>query len=278
MPSVAAGAVLCWARALGEFGATITFAGNLPGVTQTLPLAVYLELEQRPSGSLRAEPRAAHGRRSSCSCVAARQVASGRGDAMTAWPLDASVQVRRGRLRPRRRLWRCRPGEVVGVLGPNGAGKTTLLRCLAGLERLRAGHVRLDDRALDDPATGVFVPPEQRPTGIVFQDYLLFPHLSVLDNVAFGARARGLHRAASRRTAAALGRAGRTRAVRAAASRRPALGRSGATGRPRPGARVRPGPAAPRRAALGARRRHPRRVPQRPAHATCRRSPGRCSS
>jgi molybdate transport system permease protein len=51
MPSVAAGAVLCWARALGEFGATITFAGNLPGRTQTLPLAVYLELEQDPAAA-----------------------------------------------------------------------------------------------------------------------------------------------------------------------------------------------------------------------------------
>ena len=51
LPSVAAGAVLCWARALGEFGATITFAGNLPGRTQTLPLAVYLELEQDPEAA-----------------------------------------------------------------------------------------------------------------------------------------------------------------------------------------------------------------------------------
>lgn len=51
-PSLAAGATLCWARALGEFGATITFAGNLPGVTQTLPLAVYLALETRPDGAI----------------------------------------------------------------------------------------------------------------------------------------------------------------------------------------------------------------------------------
>ena len=115
--------------------------------------------------------------------------------------LDASVQVRRGVFDLDVDLV-VPAGEVVGVLGPNGAGKSTLLRCLAGLERLRAGRVRLADRTLDDPAAGVFVPPELRPTGIVFQDYLLFPHLSVLDNVAFGARSRGLHRSASRRTAA----------------------------------------------------------------------------
>src|SRR5204862_2568134 len=51
-PSLVAGAVLCWARALGEFGATITFAGNLPGTTQTIPLAVYVALESRPESGL----------------------------------------------------------------------------------------------------------------------------------------------------------------------------------------------------------------------------------
>jgi ABC-type sulfate/molybdate transport systems ATPase subunit len=70
-------------------------------------------------------------------------------------------------------------GEVVAVLGPNGAGKTTLLRALAGL--VEGGHVMLDGVVLDR------LPPEKRPIGVVFQDYLLFPHLSVRDNVAFGA-------------------------------------------------------------------------------------------
>jgi molybdate transport system permease protein len=51
-PSIGAGAMLCWARALGEFGATITFAGNLPGTTQTMPLAVYILLESRPEGAI----------------------------------------------------------------------------------------------------------------------------------------------------------------------------------------------------------------------------------
>ena len=60
-PSLAAGAALTWARALGEFGATITFAGNLPGVTQTMPLAVYLALQEDPGSADRAQPRAARG-------------------------------------------------------------------------------------------------------------------------------------------------------------------------------------------------------------------------
>lgn len=85
-------------------------------------------------------------------------------------------------------------GEVVAVLGPNGAGKTSLLRGLAGLLPLRAGCVSLDGVVLEDPAAGIRIPPERRPIGMVFQNYLLFPHLTVLENVAFGLRSRGTPR------------------------------------------------------------------------------------
>ncbi|MBB2747442.1 UNVERIFIED_ORG: molybdate transport system ATP-binding protein [Microbispora rosea subsp. rosea] len=90
------------------------------------------------------------------------------------------------------------PGEVVALLGPNGAGKTTALRALAGLTAMSGGHINLDGRPLHT------VPPEQRPVGVVFQDYLLFPHLSALDNVAFGPRCQGVPKAEARRVAAAL--------------------------------------------------------------------------
>ncbi|MEQ1788322.1 MAG: ATP-binding cassette domain-containing protein, partial [Acidimicrobiales bacterium] len=94
------------------------------------------------------------------------------------------------------------PGETLAVLGPNGAGKTTLLRSIAGLCPLDDGSVTLDGRALDAPADGVFVPAEDRSLGVVFQGLLLFPHLDVLENVAFGLRARGARRADARATAA----------------------------------------------------------------------------
>jgi molybdate transport system ATP-binding protein len=105
---------------------------------------------------------------------------------------------------------RCRvaDGEVLAVLGPNGAGKSTLLRALAGLLPLREGRIELvsheedtDDGervVLDSPQDGVFVPPERRGIGVVFQDHRLFPHLSVRDNVAYAARVAGADRRRAR--------------------------------------------------------------------------------
>jgi molybdate transport system ATP-binding protein len=110
-------------------------------------------------------------------------------------------------------------GEVVALLGPNGAGKTTLLRAVAGLAPILAGRVALDGVVLEETASGRYVPTEERPIGFVFQDYLLFPHMSALDNVAFGLRARGTGRAeAGRRAMEWLDRVG----LRDRASSRPA--------------------------------------------------------
>jgi molybdate transport system ATP-binding protein len=80
-----------------------------------------------------------------------------------------------------------RGGSVVALLGPNGSGKTTTLRVLAGLLPLDSGTVRIGSRLVDDGGS-VFVPARGRGVGMVFQDHLLFPHLTVLDNVAFGVR------------------------------------------------------------------------------------------
>ncbi len=80
-------------------------------------------------------------------------------------------------------------GELVSVLGPSGCGKTTLLRCLAGFEQPDAGSIVVAGQTVAGP--GVWLPPEHRRIGMVFQDYALFPHLSVRDNVAFGLARRG---------------------------------------------------------------------------------------
>lgn len=100
-------------------------------------------------------------------------------------------------------------GEVVAVLGPNGAGKTTLLRCLAGLEPVGAGRVALDDVTWEDTDEQSRLPVQRRSLGFVFQDHLLFPHLSAMENVAFGPRSRGVgKREAGRRAIRWLERVG----------------------------------------------------------------------
>jgi molybdate transport system ATP-binding protein len=90
------------------------------------------------------------------------------------------------------------PGEIVAVLGPNGAGKTTLLRAIAGLKALSAGSITITGQPVDHVADRVFIAPERRRVGVVFQNYRLFPHLSVRDNVAFGLRSRGFARSVAR--------------------------------------------------------------------------------
>ena len=86
--------------------------------------------------------------------------------------------------------WQDPVGEprVTVFLGPSGSGKTTVLRCLAGLERPQRGHVRLGDSVWFDAARGVSLAPDRRDIGVLFQDYALFPHLTVEKNVAFAAR------------------------------------------------------------------------------------------
>ncbi|MFJ3135168.1 ABC transporter ATP-binding protein [Streptomyces sp. NPDC086843] len=113
----------------------------------------------------------------------------------TAEGLDAHLVVDRGSFRLDVALTAA-PGDVVALLGPNGAGKTTALRALAGLAPLTGGRMRLDGTDL------ARTPPESRPVGVVFQDYLLFPHLTALDNVAFGPRCRGVGKAEARARAA----------------------------------------------------------------------------
>src|SRR2546421_5550609 len=104
--------------------------------------------------------------------------------------LDADVRLKRDRFELDVQL-HVETGETVAVLGPNGAGKTTLLRTLAGLLPVE-GRVELNGEVLDDSSRGIHVPTERRNVGLVFQDHVLFPHMTVLENVAFG-----LHRNAS---------------------------------------------------------------------------------
>lgn len=114
--------------------------------------------------------------------------------------LDARVQLGRGDFSLDLSL-DAADGDTIGLLGPNGSGKSTTLRCLAGLDAPQTGRIDIAGVTVVDTTRGIDLPPEQRSVGFVFQDYLLFPHMSVLDNVAFGLRARGEARRSAERRA-----------------------------------------------------------------------------
>ncbi|WP_336318029.1 ABC transporter permease [Streptomyces lavendofoliae] len=216
-PGLAAGAALTWARALGEFGATITFAGNLPGSTQTLPLQVYLLLQDRPEaatsvsllllaiamavlvalrGRWSTAPRrfapAATGDGPDGDDRAAPRGPDPAADAPAhpgSWALHAEITGFTDLVLD------AAPGTTVAVVGPNGAGKSTLLRALLALTD--RAHARLT--LADTDVTGL--PAHRRGVAWVPQDGALFPHLSALANTAYGLRARGVPRAEARGTA-----------------------------------------------------------------------------
>ena len=114
--------------------------------------------------------------------------------------LAAEVTVQRGSFRLDAELL-VADGEVLGLLGPNGAGKTTLLRTLAGAIAPQSGRIELSGRMLTDTRTGTQVSMHERRVAVMYQDYLLFDHLTVLENAAFGQRARGRPRAEARAAA-----------------------------------------------------------------------------
>jgi NifC-like ABC-type porter len=225
-PGLVAGAALCWARALGEFGATITFAGNLPGVTQTLPLQVYLMLQEDPEGAtavsllllvvalavllvlrgrwtgakpLTPRPAGADAPDSPEPEPGSEPGSAGPDEAAAvdpkapAWPLSAEITGYT------HLTLDARPGTTIAVVGPNGAGKTTLLRALLGLTHLsRARSLVLGGQDVAGR------PPHRRGVAWVPQDGALFPHLSALSNTAYGLRAQGVPRKVARARAAQL--------------------------------------------------------------------------
>jgi molybdate transport system ATP-binding protein len=107
--------------------------------------------------------------------------------------LSVDVTARRGTFLVRA-SFEAGPGSTTALLGPNGSGKSTLVSSMAGLVPLEEGSVVLFEAVLDEPTAGVHLPPERRPIGVMFQDLLLFPHLSSLENVMFPLLARGVAR------------------------------------------------------------------------------------
>lgn len=223
LPGLGRGAALALARCLGEFGATLTFAGSMQGVTRTMPLQIYLAREsdadlalalgvvllgvaaavvaltETPWGRLAFFLRLTRrGPVSASAAPSARPAApsalageAGEGVAVRVagtvaargWDVDAEL----------------RPGLVTAVVGHNGAGKSTLAQVIAGTLRVDSGAVSIGKRVVDDAAT--FVPARRRGVAMVSQAPRIFTHMSVLSNVAFPLRVRGVGRAQARAAA-----------------------------------------------------------------------------
>ncbi|ALO06754.1 Molybdenum transport system permease protein ModB [Streptomyces venezuelae] len=225
-PGLLAGAALTWARALGEFGATITFAGNLPGTTQTLPLQVYLLLQEEPEAATSVSLLllaiamgvliALRGRWTGTPASPRRTAPApepepspepqpgpgsspeAAGAALPGGDADGGRWALRAEVGGFTELaLNAEPGTTIAVVGPNGAGKTTLLRALLGLTPRAHATLRLGDADVTD------LPPHRRRVAWVPQDGALFPHLSALSNTAYGLRAHGVPRAEARRAAQA---------------------------------------------------------------------------
>jgi molybdate transport system permease protein len=259
------GAVLCFARSLGEFGATLTFAGSLSGVTRTMPLQIYLVRESDPQAAIGLSlllvviavvisvlayrsphaPRLRAPRRSdatpdravdtaSTSTEAAPNAAGALPESAEATPDEAFARRCDGAgeapTEPRDRAdggaasakgitdgtieaaaqivergididLAVPAGATTAIIGRNGAGKSSLFNVLTGALRADAGTLRIGDETLFDLPDGDWPPVHTRGIVHLAQNPLLFPHLSVIDNVSFGLRAHGTSRTQARRQA-----------------------------------------------------------------------------
>ena len=227
LPGLGRGAALALARCLGEFGATLTFAGSMQGVTRTMPLQIYLAREsdadlalalgvvllgvaalvvaltETPWGRLAALIRSTRpGRTFASEAAGAPYVDAPADTAAASRESDAGADVRvTGTITERG--WNVdaslRPGLVTAIVGHNGAGKSTLAQVIAGTLRLDEGSARIGERVVDDAET--FVPARRRGVAMVSQAPRIFTHMSVLSNVAFPLRVRGVGRAQARAAA-----------------------------------------------------------------------------
>lgn len=213
LPGLLAGLSLSFARALGEFGTTMMLAGNIPGRTQTLPLAIYSAVENGSlseawrltgmvlllNGGCLALVEGLNRRRALAPVHERPPIRADEESWVAAQPLrplpppasaspsaslQVSIQLQRGRFELD--LHWSSQARRLAVLGPSGAGKSLLLRCIAGLERPQRCRLQLGERLLCDTDQGIWVAPQHRRIAMVFQQHALFPHLSVAANVAFG--------------------------------------------------------------------------------------------
>jgi molybdate ABC transporter permease protein len=211
-PGLVAGVLLAFARALGEFGATLMLAGSIPGKTKTIPLAIFLAAEGGETdqalvlvvivlvislGVITMVHYSTEGHRRNnwqqrhpitglfrWGGASRRKAASQ--DSLHSRKPELVVEIQKKRSDFNLEVAFSTDQMPLGLLGASGAGKSTIVRCIAGLDTPDRGRIVLNGRVLYDSEGGINLPPRDRACGFLFQNYALFPHLTVAENIAFG--------------------------------------------------------------------------------------------
>nr|AAL02108.1 molybdenum transport protein [Trichormus variabilis ATCC 29413] len=203
-PGIVAATMLSFARALGEFGATLMLAGNIPGQTQTIPMAIYFAVEAGATNeawfwaimimvislsgilavNLWQEVREKKGRGGQV------KQTKGQGSEVVLLSAPASqvellVDIEKHLPSFHLKVAFTTDEQPLGLLGGSGAGKSMILRCIAGIETPTRGRI-LNGRVLFDSEQGINLPSRDRRIGFLVQNYALFPHMTVAQNIAFG--------------------------------------------------------------------------------------------
>jgi molybdate ABC transporter permease protein len=219
IPGLLAGVTLAFARALGEFGATLMLAGNIPGQTQTMPMAIYFAVEAGElseawfwaslimilslSGLVMVNfwqkqyEQKRHGQQAGWVEADEPVNRGGKRTEAAQWPrwtkpqlpttqtglvVDIEKQLSHFQLKT---AFAAQP-ETLGILGGSGSGKSMTLRCIAGVDTPTTGRIVLNGRTLFDANRRINLPSYKRNVSLVFQNYALFPHMTVAQNISFG--------------------------------------------------------------------------------------------
>ncbi|OBQ35855.1 MAG: maltoporin [Anabaena sp. MDT14b] len=204
-PGILAATTLAFARALGEFGATLMLAGNIPGQTQTMPMAIYFAVEAGAmneawfwsivimivslSGIIIANLWQEFPDKRKITKVPIKQIKlASKSDSLlidsytSSLFLDIEKRLDNFYLQVAFNT----DNQPLGLLGSSGAGKSMILRCLAGIETPNKGRIILNGRVLFNSEKKINIPIHQRQIGFLFQNYALFPHMTVAQNITFG--------------------------------------------------------------------------------------------